>query len=277
MDLNSYQETTPLNLSMQRTRVSYDFLCNFYFYDFGKGNANSYQRYLENKNGDKISYNLYKINGYKNILTELSDMKQNSDAIWGWSLATNQNYQDSFNVILSYDRSLIYPAGNYTDSVPVRIYSGLPFNDPRRESSSNLFLTFSIPSSIALSLVDAGSPFSEGDTTQTMDFGEIETGDTLEADLKVRSNAGYRIYMRSDNRGSLKHQLLNDKITYVLTVNNRSVNLKRGGKGDKVADFSGVTPHDGDNLRLKVVMGNPQSVQAGTYTDYVTITAETKD
>ena len=277
MDQNSFQSTTPINISMQRSKSPNDYHCYYYFYDFGKGNANSYQRYLENSKGDKISYNLYKVNDFQNILTELQDMNQNSDAIWGWVIGTGQTYQNSFNVVLSYNSSLTYPAGTYTDSIPIKLYSGLPKNDPVREDNSNLFLTFTIRSSIALSLVDVGSPFTDGDTVQTMNFGEIEDGDVMEADLKVRSNAGYRIYMKSFNKGKLKHQTLNDKINYDLTINGSSVNLKKGGKGDKVADASGVTPEAGENFRIKVILGAPGTAQAGTYTDYVTITAETKD
>lgn len=276
IDQNSYSAAQSIPISMRRTQYN-NFLCYLYFYDFGKGNANSYQRVLENSNGDTISYNLYKPNDFQNILTELSSMNQNSDAIWDWDFNAYQNYQKSFSLNINYNNTLIYPAGNYTDSVRVRLYSGLPFNDPVLEDTATFNINFSIQPSIALSLVDVGSPFTDGDTVQLMDFGVITTGEIMEADLKVRSNAGYRVYMKSENKGKLKHQTLNDKISYTMKANTTNVNLNAGGKGDKVADKSGVTPAGGDNIRIKVTLGNPGNANTGVYTDFVTITAETKN
>lgn len=277
LDQNSISSTVPVSLSMRRRQAANDFLCYLYFYDFGKGNANNYQRFLENSNGNQISYNLYKTNDFQNVLTELADMTQTSDAIWDWATNTNQYYQNAFNLNISYDPSLIYPSGNYTDSVRVRLYSGLPFNDPVLEDSANFNISFSILPSIAVSLVDVGSPFTDGDTEQLMDFGVISNGEILEADLKVRSNAGYRVYMKSENKGKLKHETFNDKISYSMLANTTSVNLNVGGKGHKVADQSGVTPVGGDNIRIRVTMGNPGTARSGVYTDFVTITAETKN
>lgn len=277
LDQNSFSPSTSVPITMRRTSSANDYLCYLYFFDFGKGNANSYQRFLENSHGNKISYNLYKPNDFQNILTELPDMTQNSDAIWGWDLNANQYYQKHFTLNLDYNNSLIYPAGNYTDSVRVRLYSGLPFNDPLLEDTVNFNITFSIQSSIALSLVDVGAPFSEGDTEQLMDFGVITSGEFMEADLKVKSNAGYRVYVKSENKGKLKHQTLNDKISYSMLANTTNVNLNVGGQGYKVADKSGVTPAGGDNIRIKVTLGNPGNANTGVYTDFVTITAETKN
>lgn len=277
VDPSTFQNTIPVTTSMRRTHNSSEHLCNYYFYDFSKGNANSYQRFLENRNGDRISYNIFKSTDFQNILTEVADMNSNSDAIWGWVLATNQNFSNTLNLKINYNPSFMYPSGTYSDNISVNLFSGLPFNDPLKEDSANINFSFVVASAISLSLVDVGGVFVEGDTEQLMDFGVIENGETLEADLKVKSNAGYKVYMKSENKGKMKHESVNDSVTYRLYVDNSSVNLNAGGKGSKVADKSGVTPIDGDNLRLKVVMGDPSGRATGVYTDFVTITAETKE
>jgi spore coat protein U-like protein len=125
-----------------------------------------------------------------------------------------------------------------------------------------------------LSLVDVGSPFDPADTHQTMDFGELTTGESLEADLKVLANSGYRVYMESENKGKLKNLSENTTIKYTMYINNRKKSLK--GKKSKVAEGRDSTPVEGDNYRLKVQIGNVSGAKAGTYTDNITITAEAK-
>jgi spore coat protein U-like protein len=269
----NFGSTIPGTVSMVRERDVNSFLCYLYSYGFGTGNANSYNRYLMNSSGDTIQYNIYQASGYNNVLVELSDVSQTSEAIWGWTLSKNVSYSNQYYLQVLADQNSTYPSGVYTDTIPVRLYSGLPFNDPVLEDIKNIQITLSIMSDISLSLVDVGSPFDPADTHQTMDFGELTTGESLEADLKVLSNSGYRVYMESENEGKLKNLTENTTIDYDLYVNGRK---KRLNRRRRVAQGRNSTPTTGDNYRLRVQIGNVSGAKAGTYTDNITITAEAR-
>lgn len=270
----SYSSSVPATVTMRRKKNANNFLCYLYSYGFGPGNSGSFeQRYLINDKGEKINYNIYKATDNRNKLREIDEVSQTSEAIWGWNLSRNVNYANQFDLKILADQNAKYPSGTYTDSIPVRLYSGLPFNDAVLEDSRTMSISLVIPPEIALSLVDVGSPFDPSDTYQVMDFGELSTGESLEADLKVLSNSGYRVYMESENKGNLKNTVENSNIKYDLYLNNKKKNLN---KKKKVAEGNNSTPVSGDNYRIEVRIGNVSGAKAGTYTDNITITAEAK-
>lgn len=270
LTLGSFGSTVPGSVSMVRRKSADSFICYMYSYGFGTGNANSFTRFLVNSRGERIYYNLFK-NGNK--IVEISDQTPISTTFWGWSIGSQPSVK-SFDLKVETNSNSTYPAGTYSDSIAVKLYSGLPGSPLVLEDTKNFTISLNIPSEISLSLVDVGSAFDPADTHQTMDFGELTTGESMEADLKVLSNSGYRIYMESENKGKLKNISENSKISYDLFINGSKKKLKK--KKSKVAEGSGSTPTSGENHRIRVVIGNVSGAKAGIYTDNITITAEAK-
>jgi spore coat protein U-like protein len=263
-------------MSMQRNSTVSLPQCSIYSYGFTKGNSTTYNRYLENTNGNKINYNIYKSSGGQNILLDVGDVTQNSEAITGSSPDINTIYSNSFDLKLLIDNNIVYPAGTYTDTLDTRLYSNLPLSAPNLEDNSPLNINLTIPTDISVSIVDVGSPFDSSDTTQLMDFGELTTGEIMEADLKVLSNAGHEIFIQSQNGGKIQHLTKpQSKIKYDFLINGSVIKMKKQPK--KIISKSGVTPVEGENYRLRVVIGDITGAQTGTYTDFITITAQTNN
>ena len=252
------------------------FLCYLYSYGFDEGNAGSYNRFMTNNRGDRLYYNIYNSNGFQNVLRDIDDISQNGEAILGYALSRNTWYSDSFDFRLIIDNSVLVPTGNYTDTVAIKLYSGFPFNFPALERTRNLNLRITVDPLVYVSIVSVGAPHDPGQTSYTMNFGELETGERLAADLKVVSNTPYKVFFESQNGGVLKNTNPSSasEVNYQLFLNSSLVTFPGPSTRVEIIDSSSVTPPGGETYTLEAEIGNVTGKEAGSYVESITITAE---
>jgi hypothetical protein len=125
---------------------------------------------------------------------------------------------------------------------------------------------------IDLSLVDSGAPFDIGSTIKNMNFGALSQGQQLNFDLVIKTNAGYRVRMESQNRGKLVYRT--SSVPYTLSLGGSTVSLD----GETiVTQGSGVSGNSGHRLPGRITISALGNAQAGTYTDAVTIRVSTTE
>lgn len=250
--------------------------CAQYFLGFTRGWAPNYNRYATNlANGNKIYYNLYKNAGGTQILKNPSDITSDNEVLMG-QIAKDQKLDLTYYFSVSpYTSSSLPRAGTYVDYVQVQAYSGKWWAINSYEGYKNLAVQIIVPKLSAISLVDTGASFDPSDTSQVLDFGELEQNEQMSFDLMVVSNAGYNVTFSSNNLGVLKNTTVttgNNTIQYELYVNNTQRSLSAPSV---VASGSGTTPSSGNRIPVRVKIKNVDNKEPGTYTDYITITTTT--
>jgi spore coat protein U-like protein len=249
--------------------------CNVARVYFTKGQAGSYARKIYN-GANTLDYNLY------NSPSLITPLKEKTDA-------TNQNefYKLNFQgqnslifsvtaqVVLPNPQTTIVPKGTYADTVNVRVYRN---NENSHSLELSLTTSMLVPAEVNISLLDSGSSFDPGDTTQSMNFGTLVQGESQSFDLRVSSNAGYAITLSSENNGNLKHLSQNSLISFALNKSGSPVDLSSSASSPvEIAHVNGITPTSGDLLPIQIIIGNPTNKINGSYQDVIIIQAMSTD
>lgn len=112
--------------------------------------------------------------------------------------------------------------------------------------------------------------FGKSRTVTTLDFGELETGETKQSVVLVKTNAQLRVYAVSDNGGELKHETLPDApgVPYTAYIDGQLLDLSSGAMQELEA-----RPGLGDPQvsKLLVQIGDVNVRWAGTYSDVLTL------
>lgn len=252
--------------------------CKNFFLGFTRGWAPTYNRYATNlSNGNRIYYNLYKNAGGTMVLKNPSDITSDNDVIMGQINKDQELDLTYYFQISPYTSSTLPRSGTYVDYVQVQAYSGKWWAINGYEGYQNLYVQIYVPKLSALSLVDTGASFDPGDTSQFLDFDELELNEQLSFDLLIVSNAGYQVTFSSNNQGVLKNTTVatgNNTIQYELYVNN---SLKSLAAPVVVANGSGSTLSSGQRLPVRVKIKAVDNKEPGTYADYITITTTTTE
>lgn len=253
-----------------------------YFVTFSRGNSSDYNRYMT-AGQTNLSYQLYKEASLANVLKELPDVTTGNEVISG-SFGSGKNLTQSQTFYLSVPyvgatTPTLKPSGNYTDTFVMKLYRvETPIDVP--EASVNVNVATVVPKDIQLSLVASGASFNPNDTSETLNFGTLETGASRGFDLRVLSNAGYAISFSSQNNGVLKHAnaAVTTTVPYTLTVNGSPKNLSSSKTSPiTVATGSGQTTTQGVANPIAVTIGAMTNAMAGTYSDVITVTAATTE
>ncbi len=104
----------------------------------------------------------------------------------------------------------------------------------------------------------------------TLDFGELETGETKKSVVMVKTNAQLRVYATSDNNGQLKHETMPNApgVPYIAYLDGQRLDLA-AGTPQEVEDGPGKgDPHIS---KLLVEIGVVNVPWAGTYEDVLTL------
>jgi hypothetical protein len=267
-----------LSIKMASTPVP-DACKRFSFY-FSKGNSTNYTRVAKNSFNESINYNLYKFSSLNSILKDKNDVNEDNDFLFGEIQDTNNNIVNTFYFNLpSLANGSLVRAGVYTDNIAMNVYSKGANGTKIFEFSRNIPITINVSKVINISLIDSGGPFDIGSTNKTLNFGDLETGKEMSFDLRVASNAGYKVMFSSMNNGAMKNTINPQKINYGLTIAGNTVNLLNTATNPvTVATGSGVTISEGAQFPIKVKIGTVATTQEyGDYEDYITITAATND
>ena len=248
--------------------------CN-YFITFSRGNSSTFDRIMTLQSNEE-QYNIFKDASLQTVLKDLPTA--NSTEV----ISGNFTLNDFFNlhrISIFRPPQDILPAGRYRDRVRVSIFEGTFGSTTVRSHRRNLTVIHDIPKEIRLSLVDSGASFNAQDVTQNMDFGTLQTGESLSFDIMVQSNAGYDISMSSQNNGKLKHTVQpTQEVSYTLAVDGVNKDLSSSQSSPvSVATGSGLTAPGGDRKNVQVVIGGINNKMSGRYSDNITVTVTTTE
>ncbi|MEZ0391962.1 MAG: spore coat protein U domain-containing protein [Pseudobdellovibrionaceae bacterium] len=260
--------------------------CN-YALGFTKGNGASYVARRAANGSNTLSYQLYKDTGLSKILKDNPDITTIDDVVDGGFLAgaipVSQTVNYYFDIpYASATTPVMVSSGTYTDNFTLNLYegSGPPFGT--LVASKGVNITVTVPKMIALSLVDPGAPYQQGQLSKNVNFGTMTEGSAANVDLRLRTNAGFSVTFSSANNGKMKHTSpgKNSLVPYSLMVNGATLNLSNSSTVPVVGlTGSGSTALSGLGYPIKVVIGSVTgpTVLGGPHSDDITITATTTE
>lgn len=160
-------------------------------------------------------------------------------------------------------------AGLYEDRLSLRLYDisgGAPVLVDEAEMGIGLEVPAVQDVRVALSEV----AFDQGLTRTTLDFGELETDETAEAFVQVRSTTRYSLSLQSEQGWRLV-SAEGGAVTYALSLDGTPV--ETGAAEAVFADIGSDTSAQGASHRLDFVIGETRTQPAGDYRDLLTIRA----
>ncbi len=249
-----------------------------FFVTVSRGGANDYDRRMTS-GSNTLPYQIYSQANQTGVLKELADATMPLDV-----LAGNVSPADASPRLLTCHVVIpahqVRSAGVYGDTVTVTLYQGELDGEHTLVAATGMSLSTTLAQDIEMSLADTGHEFDATDTSQSLDFGVLELGESLGFDLMVRSNAGYTVTMVSENQGRLKLEGAqardNTTVAYALTVDGLVQDLS-GTQPVEVASGVGVTEVGGVRHPVNVTIGSVSGKIAGSYEDNITITAVTAE
>ncbi len=242
-----------------------------------RGNSIDYNRIMLKSPGQTYSYNLFTNTNLNRVLKDFPGANNNETIRDEFpkhssSIYTNVNF---YAHRVAPPSGTLRPGGFYLDQVTAKVFKR---NNNSIHDTRNFTCSMYIPKEVQISLVATGGSFNPNDTSENLDFGELQTGESQGFDLISVSNAGYSISFSSQNNGKLKRSGGTQTIDYNLKVNGITKNLSSSSTSPVVvATGSGVTTTSGDPKNILVTIGNVSNKVAGTYNDYITITATTTE
>ncbi len=235
---------------------------------FSIGNGSSYGgRYLSH-GGSQLRYQLYKDVGATQILKDVP--AANSDEVLSGTLLAGQT-SATFQIYFVIPLLQIVPPSTYLDSIRISVYEGTVQSNQLRDQEQ-LRLSAFVPATAEFSLGDSVG-FDAAYRSACVDFGILVKGVTRDLKMHVRSNAGYRVLIRSSNAGNLKAQDPRDSslIPYSLSIDGVSVPLDKTGAITALQRY-GLTSELGDEHILRFTIGDLSSAGPCDYLDVIQVT-----
>lgn len=263
------EQGLPQTISVSRSTTSGS--CSFMV--FIQNNTGAYTSRVLTKGNLTIPIQFYNQSGQvaSNIIRSASEATASSHAVTG----TIANGSSTANVYYyAYvDSSVSASAGPYIDRYFFQLYSWNGSNFSGRVSVTTNASTnykYLVDDSMSLSLVNDGSLYNAADTTQTLDFGSLTTGESLGFDLWLVYTNGYKLSLISTNNGNLRNSAVttSNLVPYTLALDN--VNVALSSAETVVKTGTGASPAGGTKVDVTATIGNVGTVYAGTYNDYVT-------
>lgn len=246
--------------------------CSF-FVTFSAGSAGNFNRYMV-LGANQLPYNIYDSVTRSNVLKDLQSANENE--ILTGVIATDNSGTES--VDLSYyvhiTPGLIRPAGDYLDTVTLTLFRGTLTNYTQM-ATRNVRYRALIPKVAEASVVASGAPFDANATQYNVDFGTLQEGDRDRLDVLVRTNAGYKLEILSQNQGMLRRVGgVSGTVPYTLTIAGQTINLS---SKVTIAERSGVTQSAGDRFPMLIEIGTLADAVPGNYRDDITVIVRTTD
>lgn len=252
-----------------------------FFITFSTGQSGQFaNRYLlDPVSGGIMYYQVYDNAADRRILVDLSAGPSLSQVLSGSfsdaeAAAGGGTTKDlTFVVILDPDQFPL--AGQYAEELRLELWAGTPDN-PRGggpEDTAIMSMSAQMDQVMDISLVPSGGSFDSSRTELTLDFGELYAGSRRHADLMVRANSGYSVYMRSQNSGVMMIQDVTDtsSVPYSLSVAGGGVDLS-SGTDVPVVPLGGPSTIRGDRYDVGVEIEDFGMATEGFYTDMLIIT-----
>jgi spore coat protein U-like protein len=246
-----------------------------YFVTFSAGVSGSYSNREARYGSEALVYQVYDSSGSQRTV-----LKALPSAIAGEVLSGTLTYEGeiqelTYHIVVT--PSQIRGAGNYTDSFILTLYSGA-LEVYTEEDSRTVAFAVPVTEITGLSLLASGAPFDPEVRSALMDFGTLQKDDQRQLDLRVRSNAGYRVTLESENSGALRHTKpgVATVVPYTLRFAGAIVNLELGPQ-TPVLQPGRITDANGDVYDIAVTIGSVSGAVAGSYRDVITITVASEN
>lgn len=235
---------------------------------FSAGQSNSFDSRRLTSRGDVLYYQLDKTVGATGGLKDMPFASE--EETFSGFLAPGQDSL-AFRFVFLIPLLQIVPPGTYQDMVMVRVYEGT-LQSPQLHDQQQLQLSARVPTLTEFCLGDT-VVFEAGYQNACVNFGDIRTGAERELMLHARSNAGYRITLRSKNGGALRIADPEDtsEIPYTLQVDGQPISLT-GKQPVTAAQGNGLTSAFGTEHHLRFKVGDVSAASAGDYEDVIEIT-----
>lgn len=246
--------------------------CN-YFLTFDYGSSNSFTNRSVKKGSDVWPYQITADTAGLQILKRFPDVNSCNDVICD-KLQGNVHYNTkTSSYTVGFDASNDWrSAGDYTETVTVRLYQGNTSNYTLRDSKTFL-LTFGSHKKADLSVVSSGGSFDLAKTTHTINFGNnLTSGAQGTADLILKYNSGFKLFASSDNGGKLKQVNGTDTIDYTFKVNGTTFSIPWW---TPITSQTGTSPASGLVNPITIIIGNTTGKAQGSYTDTINLTIQT--
>jgi spore coat protein U-like protein len=265
------------NLYNPYDSVEYEQIVNFddegdcdYFITFSKGDNGSgvNKRRLET-NSKELKYQLYRDSGKTHVLKDDPSKKNNV-------LSSSHSDSDLSPKTLSFywqmKKEQVKEPGTYTDTVELEVYEGKAGKDNDMIAGPfSLNLRTEVPAALFLSIVDTGSQFNDSDISQQLDFNELEEGENLSFDLRVKGNTGYNVSMTSENNSKMiLSGAMGSSVPYSVKVKGSTKDLSGGGSV-VVANVNKKTKKDGDKFSVEITVGSLSDADPGVYLDTIDV------
>ena len=250
-----------------------------YFITFSTGSSGDFtNRSMTGSTASVLYYNIYDDRVNRNVLMDLSVQPSPSNVLSG-SITEEEAgrfvtiTEVSFVVLLDPDQ---FPeAGQYQDAVTLNLYLGTPENPESSSSEDSIMMSLSavMDTAMEMSIVPDGGVFDETSIDLLLNFGTLFAGDTREADLLVRSNSGYSVSIRSENRGEMLIQNPDDSsvVPYRLLSNGSLLDLSPG-TDQILAVADDGTDENGNRYNLSFGILDFGMATEGIYSDVLTVT-----
>jgi spore coat protein U-like protein len=245
-----------------------------YFITFSPGQSGVFSNRLAVDGfGNSTGYQIYGDAVQRNILKDTSVPLSASEVLSGTFPDINQDQVQSqlFSIAVS---GLQFPAaGNYSDTVVMKLYKGKYTTPGPLHDSASFILTITVPRMLFIALVPEGSPFDLLSTALALNFGVLTLGSRRTADLIVRGNVPYRIGVTSQHGGVLRTPDITDNgsVPYAFTIDGRTTVLPKGVSATVVTGAA-RTGLNGSRYSLAFTIGDFSTAPAGSYSDTLTFT-----
>lgn len=233
---------------------------------FGTGDANTYDRKMSRRHW-RLAYQIYDSASKTNVLKDVPEAS--TSEIFSGTFEGEDVDEREFTFHVVVPALQILPPGHYDDHVRITVYEGSVTDFFERESKNVRFRARVRPT-LQASVTAVNGAFNAGSTSWNMAFGTLDRGESQYADLIVRGNVDYNIFIKSDNKGALRHLRYKDQLVpYTMLVEGAAVDLRHGVV--KIAGGEGPTPVEGQRRNIQVTIGSIEGLTAGDYRDDVSI------
>lgn len=249
--------------------------CRYYIVLSNGNSNNASQRRLDRAGGGSLDYNVY-TNTSHNIL-QSTGAYNGGNVISGTFgvVAVGATNNHTLYWSITPGQVVQHETARFEDlNLNLTVYAEFALNIFTPVSKAISFRARS-ESSVDLSLVDTGGAFTTSDTTQTVDFADLTSGEFLSYDTIIRSNDGYILTVQSQKAQTLRHTAYpaaNTSVPYTFTFNGGTVNLSGGGVV-QLASSTGLTPAVGTRFPTRFTVGTLSGLERpGNYQDVLTLT-----
>lgn len=241
-----------------------------WFVTASQGSGGSFTPRRLASGGNRLNYNLFTSGTLAGILKDLPGATA-SEVIAG-SFGGSGTQTQGITYFYDVPAQQIVAAGTYSDTVQFKLFQGTLAGSNALAQTVNVTHRAVVGATVQLSL--GSGAFNPAQTSQTLNFGNLSTGQQLGINLLVRGNNGFDVKMKSTNGSKLMLSAA-DTVPYTMTVAAAAADLTGTAP---VASVTGATGLAGNTFPILVTIGtvSASALTPGTYGDSVAITVTSK-